>query len=632
MTFAAPFMLWSLLALVPLVAVYFLKVRPRRRPTTAFFLWEKIFTERQSNRLMHRLRSLWSLLIMAAAFAAIAIALAQPRWSDARRQDLLILIDNSASMQTVESGGTRLELAKAKARDLAHALDGVQRAAVATVADRLRYQSHLTDNPRELLAAIDQIKPSYEASRVEALPRTQPANIDEPATEDAEDSQSDSDSDKEESTAATEPTENDWSDQRRVLLVSDGVLGGGEIPADVELLSVGQEQTNWGIVAADVEFLPGSTDEMSFYYQVASTADEAHEIDLVLSREDSSGQMTIAKVIPLQVEPGVNAPQVLSVVGAQPGRWIAELDFEASDVTDALAADNRACMVARRPPPIAMAVAASDRYFFENSVQAFAGGASALRLVASPQAADVVLAKGATDAPQAIVFQPAGDSPWWSDLGDELEVGAVKLLVPEHPVVRHIDPLAINFLGARRLTPPAGSEVIAEADDGTPLIYVAKRSGEGVVVVNLDPVAAEFYFSAWFPVMVHSAARHLAGRVDALPTTYRPGDSALLPASDGTFAGELQPPSGEATRLDAPRVRQLDKPGFYQIKIDDETQPKFTLACSLLSAGESLLNAQRDAPPPAALASGGPPGGWFIVLALLAVTAESVLYHLRKVG
>ena len=626
MTFAAPFMLWSLLALVPLVAVYFLKVRPRKKPTTAFFLWEKIFTERQSNRLWHRLRSLWSLLIMAAAFAAIAMALAQPRWSDARRQDLLILIDNSASMQTQDSGGTRLELAKQEACDLARALDGVQRAAVATVADRLRYQSHLTDNPRELLAAIDQIEPSFEAFRVEALPHEQSADEESAATSAEPIEQQD------QSTSPEDPAEKDWSDQRRVLLVSDGVLGGAEPPAGVELLSVGQQQSNWGIVAADLEFLPGSTDRMSFYYQVASTADEAQDVDLILNYEESAGEQRIAKVIPLVIEPGVNPPQVLSVEGAQPGRWIAELDFETSGAADALAADNRASLVARRPPPIAMAVAASDRFFFENSVQAFAGGASALKLVADPAAAQVVLAKGAAAAPRVIAFQPSGESPWWNELGEPIEVGAVKLLQPDHPVVRHIDPLAISFLGARRLTPPAGSQVIAEADDGTPLIYVAKRAGEGAVVVNLDPVAAEFYFSAWFPVMVHSAARHLAGREDTLLAAYRPGDSVKLATTSETYRGKLQPPTGEPTELTESRIRRLAEPGFYEVKTDDESQTKHTLACSLLSEGESLVNADRDMPPPAALASGGPPGGWFIVLALLAVTAESVLYHLRKVG
>ena len=64
MTFLQPAMLWSLLVLLPLAAIYFLKVRPRRKPTTAFFLWEKIFQEKRASSLFQRLRDAWSLLLM----------------------------------------------------------------------------------------------------------------------------------------------------------------------------------------------------------------------------------------------------------------------------------------------------------------------------------------------------------------------------------------------------------------------------------------------------------------------------------------------------------------------------------------------------------------------------------------
>ncbi|MEM6798506.1 MAG: VWA domain-containing protein [Planctomycetota bacterium] len=619
MTFAAPWMLWSLLALLPLLAVYLLKVRPRRTPTTAFFLWEKVFNQNKSNRLWHRLRNLWSLLIMAAAFALIALALGEPRWSDDERRDLLILIDNSASMQTQEGGGSRLELAKEKARGLARALDGVQRAAVATVADRLRYQSHLTDNPRELLAAIDKIEPTYESFRIEALPSHQDLSTGEP--EGAGDGEG---AEQEE-----EQAEN-LARQRRVLLVTDGVMSGAEAPDGVELLMVSGEQTNVGIVAVDLQFVPGAADRMSFYYQLASTHTAPVEIDLLLSRQDEAGIDQLAKVIPLTVEPGVNPPQTLSVEGAEPGRWIATLDGDTLS-GDALAADNTAWLVARRPPPIAMAVASDDRYFFEQSVRAFTIGSSALRLV--DEGAQVVLAKGSVETPRAIVFQPDGESPWWGRLGDEVDVDAVKVLVEDHPLLRHLDPLSISFLGARRLTPPTGSRVLVESNTGVPLIYTAGRGGDGAVVVNLDPVAAEFYFSAWFPVLVHASATHLAGREEPLLAVYKPGDTVNLPADAESFSGRLAPPTGPEAPLAEPRLRSLDATGFYTIENTTAAgESEWTVACSLLSAGESLVTTEREAEPPASLATGGPPGAWLIVLALVAATAESLLYHRRKVG
>ena len=47
MTFLAPFYFWTFLALIPLLGVYFLKVRPRRVTTTALFLWMRIYEEKR---------------------------------------------------------------------------------------------------------------------------------------------------------------------------------------------------------------------------------------------------------------------------------------------------------------------------------------------------------------------------------------------------------------------------------------------------------------------------------------------------------------------------------------------------------------------------------------------------------
>ena len=309
MTFANPAMLWALLALAPLIGVYFLKVRPRRRPITAYFLWEKIFQQRRPNRLWQRLRSLWSLLLMALAFAAVAMALAEPRFKNQDRPDLLILIDNSASMQATVGSSTRLDLAKREAADVVRALDGVQRVAIATVADRLRYQSHLTDNPRELLAAINSVEPTDEAFRSEALATT----VGHQATDQP---------DREAESPSVEGTglPHVWSQSRRVLLLSDGVLGGHDPPDGVELVCIDDEPAdNTGLVAADLQFVPGAGDRLTFYYQIASTSATPREVDLILSRLTDTGQEQLQKVIPVTTQQGVNTPQCVD--GGKRATW-----------------------------------------------------------------------------------------------------------------------------------------------------------------------------------------------------------------------------------------------------------------------------------------------------------------------
>lgn len=590
MNLLQPAMLWSLLALIPLAAIYFLKVRPQRRPTTAYFLWEKIFQEKRSSSLFQRLRDVLSLLLMLLAAAAICFALAQPEWTD-ERQDLLIVIDNSASMAAREGGATRLDDAKRLATGLVEGLNGSQRAAVATIGDVLTYRSHLTDNPRELLSAVDQIESAPEGLQDAALAELAEAGK--------------------------------ASSRRRVLLVSDGSFAPDRLPKEIELFKVGAAAENLGLVAADVAFLPGGDDRLGVYFQTASTFAEPQECDLTLSHVEPDGREQLLKVIPLRIEPGANPPERFTLENAPAGRWLARIDPD-----DALADDNVAYLAARKPQPISVAVESSDRFFLENSVLAFSGADALLQLTEDNPA--VAIAKSTTpESTLAVIFQPVGDSPWWTELGEEVEVGAPRVLHPEHAALAHVDAATIPFVGARQLTPAPGAHLLVADDAGLPLIYIARREGKSAIVVNLDPVAADFYFSAWFPVLVHSAVTHLVGRETPLAASYRPGEKIpTLAASedekttlvDGANASE----SARGKWRNLPR-----KLGFYQLK---NASGEWDVGSSLLSEQETLLVGKETTDSRRPISQGRSPVHWLTLLAIVVLTGESILYHRRKVG
>jgi len=622
-TFLAPAMLWSLAALLPLVAIYFLKVRPRRKPTTAFFLWEKIFQQKRTSSLFQRLRNLWSLLLMALAAAAICFALGRPEWAD-DRQDLLILIDRSASMGAKEGRSTRFDLAKKLAADIVEGLNGNQRASIATVGHRLTFLSHLTDNPRELLDAIAQANPSQETLDWKALLSVGKR-------------------------LSTDKEESSLQRLHRVVLISDGNFSEHALPETIELLKIGTPQENIGLVAADMAYLPSGENQLAFYYQIASSFESQQQIDLTVARLDDSGTEQLKKVIPLTVLPGLQPPEVFTLDDAQPGRWIARLEVE-----DALASDNTAQLAAIRPPPIRVAVDASDPFFFENSIVAFSQGTDLLTLVTgrSPDGTNtnqedeksvhVTLAKGsAPEVPRAIVFQPEGEGPWWSNLGEEVATGAPRVLVEGHPALRHLDPTAISFVGARQLTPIEGAQVLVADENDLPLIYKATRGDRSVLVVNIDPLAADFYFSAWFPVLIHSAATHLVGREWSLAASYRPGDAIPIPGATeeslSQFTLSRWQPDGEqlsAASSEKSEVRgkwysEANRIGFYEIENSSGTWP---VGVSLLADEESLLTDSDTKSTEKPLSRGFAPAYLLTVLAIVVLAAESILYHRRKVG
>ncbi|MEM7011993.1 MAG: BatA and WFA domain-containing protein [Verrucomicrobiota bacterium] len=580
MNFLTPAFLWSFLALIPLAAIYFLKVRPRKRSTTAYFLWERIFNEKRATSLFNKLRDVISLILLALVFSALALALAQPEFTDDERKDLLLIVDHSASM----SANGRLDEAKKTAREIVVALNGNQRAAVASAARDIAFRSHLSVSPRELIDAIDAIEPSdfpFDPAALESL---------------GQDAQ--------------------WGDEHRVILISDASFeGAGELPKEIEFIKSGDAAENVGIVAADLQQLPSG--QLAFFFKIASSFEESVEADLVLEHADKG---RIYKLIPLNLLPGENPAEVFNLEDAPPGKWLARIEIE-----DALEKDNTAFLAVPDPQPIRVAVATEDRYFFETSVLAFQQGSGLLQLVdTEPQ---IAIGKGsAPDSELSLIFTPAAaESPWWNAAGEETDAVAPRTLIEDHPVLRHIDLSSVAFIGARELEPPDGSLVLVESENGVPLIYRATQNGRTALVVNLDPVASEFYFSAWFPVLIHGAATHLAGREEELAALYRPGDTAPIPGHREGSTTNIVFPDKTQIETQESRFGPIERLGFYQLG-------DWPLATSLVTAQESLLDNSAVEATADPVSRGHAPAYWLVLLAVIVLVVESILYHRRKVG
>ncbi len=467
MTFLAPAFLWTLAALAPLAAIYFLKVRPRKKPVTAFFLWQRILTEKKASALLKRLRDVFSLLLMALAFAAIALALAEPDLAGDERRDLLIVVDHSASM----SAGGRLDQAKKQARDLIVAMNGSQRAAVASFADTTRILEHPTRHRKSLLEAVDRIQPTELPSRAQALRALQPGD--------------------------------EWMKGTRVLLITDGALDEPALLQDIEVLRVGKAENNLGLARADLRAVPGGPSRVGLFLVPVSSAAEPVNTDITLTHLDSN---RILKIIPVTVQPGENPAVTLTLDDAPPGRWQAGLSH-----TDALAADNTVLFHVPPRQPVPVTVQGGDPYFFQNVVSAFERSDQLLTLAADPEQARLMLGKGKAPADlSAVMFHAEGEP---------LPTPVPKVLIKEHPLLRYLDVESMSFAGACQISAPAGAVVLVADESGPPLIYLTRNGEHTACVVNMDPVEAQFYLSTWFPVIVHNAAAHLTKRDDAPPST-----------------------------------------------------------------------------------------------------------------
>jgi Mg-chelatase subunit ChlD len=591
MNFAAPAFAWALLALLPLAAVYLIRVRPRRRPVNAFFLWDRLFEQNASNAWFRRLRQWLSLLLLALAFLAAILALMKPVPEKASEADLLIVIDRSVSMRGGESG-TRLELAKARAQGWIDALGGNRRAALATADTGLNYRVHLTANARALRRALEDIEPSDLPLRTAVV---------------------------EELGLLASLANHDEEDPVRVLFLTDGRAATGEFPEGVERVLVGDPEPNAGITAADLRWT--ARGQARLFVAVRSGFSEPREVELELVGAENG---ELARLFSMTLDPNTTSEESIAVESIDPGAWVLRLNLD-----DDLAADNVAALGLNAPQPVPVQIDSPNPFFFQQVVTAFQRADSLFEPVENFGL--LGLAEGtAPPTGVGLIFAPAGDSPFWSGGGDELAPAAPEITTPDHPLIARLDPTMLGFEGARDIEAPAGSVVVLAHPDGAPLLYTAVADGRRMVVANLDPLRGNFFLSPWFPVLVHDAAAMLMGRENDFPSVVATGEQVAVPGT-GEIA-EANARRHDGTEITLPRESPitLRKAGNYEFH---RSYTRWHTGGAVLAPGESgppakLDTATASVEPP----SGHPPAVWLLGLAVAVILIEEMLYQRRKVA
>jgi len=594
MTFLAPHFLWGLLALLPLTAVFLLKVKPKVHQTNAWFLWQKVFEEKQSSSLFSKLRHLWSLLLLAIATILLVLALASPRFSEQSTQDKIIIIDTSASMGTKDGITTRIDKAKTDAHNMIRNLSGNQRVLIATLDNKLTFLTHLTRNTKDLHDAVD----SLEASDLPLSPNAveEISNILE--------------------------SSNDKS-SHRVVLLSDG-CGTFELlenhkDKNIQSINYFNQANNIGIIGADIQRLPGENNPAQCMVQLASSNKEEKEIELEIIHTATG---TIGKINTIKVSPGQNKPIFFRLNNVEDGQWEARILEE-----DSLDQDNLVHMQIQPLRAIPIATLAEDKFFYERCVEAFQYSGGGL-ILSSLEDAVLTLSHGS--APQSnqdtLVFAPTGESNYWSEIGNDIEVEITEAKNADHPALRHLDLNYMRFPGAKKIKAPESATILVETHDGIPLIYVVNEANKSIVIVNLDPSEGEFVLSPWFPVLIYDVASYLDGTTKSLQSLYSTGSQISF---DTTENIQVTSPDGAENSITPGNSIPLDQAGTYTIE-----QPKntHTITASLLSFYDTTQASQLAALETTEVKAPISLSFWFIILAVLIITAEYILYHRRKVG
>ncbi len=162
-SFIFPFGGWFFLALIPLVILYFLRLKRPRHTISSLVLWQSVIDDQRVNSPFQRFRRNLLLLLQLILLCLVILALMQPflAGGSETEEHVPILIDCSASMAATDADGvSRLDLAKEQTRSLIDNLRGRGRIALFSFASTGRRRTEFTDDQLLLERALDKMEPT----------------------------------------------------------------------------------------------------------------------------------------------------------------------------------------------------------------------------------------------------------------------------------------------------------------------------------------------------------------------------------------------------------------------------------------------------------------------------------------
>ena len=622
----APLALIGLISLPIIVAYYMLRLRRRDVPVGSTFLWQQLVRDIEANAPWQRLRFSWLLLLQLLIALVVVIAAARPflTVSSDLAANVVLIVDTSASMATVEGNTTRIAEAQAAARRVIGKLPDGGHVTVVAADDSAHVLVSDTDDRAAALAAVDQIT----ATQV-------PGDLTDAFALASALAARDSDS--------------------TVVVVTDANadrLPNVGIGAPIQVERVGRTDANQAVAALSLLRRSGGA-QLDLFVAVSnpSAADvtrrlEIYADDVLVDARDlqiPAGQRSEALIS--------SVPQAAKVVEARLAG------------TDALAVDDHAFALVPQAGSVRALLVGPGNAYLENALallprlELFAVGADGYQdaLAVAKKAGtpygivifDRVVPAEAPDVP-ALYVGPKEDGAFGT-VGGVVDGPALDRTDPADPILRFIDLSTLHIGRARTVTLADGLRPVVSSVAGNALVAVGRVDGRGVALLSFALGDSDLPLQVAFPLLMSNLVDALLPSSDGiLPPSVELGepiavtiDPAIRRVAAVTVATkqrvELEVIGGRVT---VPGARSV---GLVDLQVVDDGTGKAggslgRTAANLFNPGESQV-APGDPTRISDLGSVGPPAGaggltaraeWWWPLALVALVllgAEWILFH-----
>jgi hypothetical protein len=614
--------LGGLSLLLPVIVVmYLLKLKRRRVIMPSTLLWRRSVQDLVANAPFQKLRNNLLMWLQLLFLTLLILAFMRPvmELESTSGTTLVLLVDQSASMQTVESDGrTRLDRAKEAALRAVDSLTNNDEAIVVGFSDRTSILQTLTSDKATLRNAIE----SMEARDVETTLAEAGLILQGLTTVDS-------------GQGFRIPRES-----TRTLLISDGGVSEAAALRDVpnlQFVRVGDTTDNLGIVSVDVRESYTETFEYEIFAAIANSGPQKKSTFLELEVE---GEVVDLKAV--SVPAGGTAG--VSFAMAETFDGLATLSIE---TRDSFRLDDRVQVLLSPPTELDVLLVTNGNIFLER----FLNADDRTRVsVMSPSAYrprgdfDMTIFDGFTPTelvPGNYVFLnslPPIDG--FQAAGERLRNPAIIDWNRVHPLMRFTNFDSVLIGESLQFDEPADSTPLVEAVDSS-LITIHETDATRVLVIGFDIFKSYWPLDVSFPIFMANLLDYYSRSGSGVfRPTYVAGDSIpIVPPREATSATVKTPDDrtlefsfdGFSTAY----LTETHLAGIYTVAFDNGTV--YRLPVNLLSERESMIAPEDslDIGGEALVSSGNVARTnrevwqWFILAALAIMAAEWMLYCRR---
>ena len=564
MSFLAPLFLTLGLLAAPIILMYMLRLRRREVTVSSSMLWQKLLRDREANAPWQKLRRNLLLLLQLLILALLVFALARPFFPipSLVTSNVVVLLDGSASMNSVDVENGRFAIAQEEVMALIDDLGGTRQMTIILAGS----------TPQVIISAAND-----KNSLREAVAATAP-----------------------------EAGESDWPaafalaagaaqgfEDAKIIIVSDGGIPDDlpSLPAEVVYVPIGTSGENLAITALATR---DGADGVELFASVSNEGVIDREALLSLTMD---GVLYDSRRLQIPANSSANAvwelPEGVSVVQAS----LSEM------VDDYLPLDNTAWAV-HEGGISNRALIVTDGNLFLEQIYSVLPGIEAFKAVPDEvldgDPFDLYVFDGVTlpnplpDADMLIINPPlmVNEALPFTVTGLFSDTKAIRLA--DSPLLQFVDWGNVNVLVAKDVTAP-WAQTLVEADGG-PLLMIGEQNGRRLAILTFDLRDSDLPLQIAFPILMANITGWLSpGRAFDGATALQAGDAVTIVPTTGATAVSIQKPDGTiwetAVTGDPITFSETDQLGLYQVMLKDLAgeQEAGTFTVNLFSPTESAI-------------------------------------------